>query len=235
MNTRINRCFERCRAEGRSALIVYATVGCPTPEESEALIDRLIDAGADMVELGVPFSDPMADGPVIQHAGQVALAAGTTLKKVLEIAGRIRARHPETPLILFSYYNVLFHYGLERLGAALREAEIDAERNRAALPHFRRGADSAGLSGDLAGAGRTDRLRLRRLRLLHHRARRDRSASGSAAGTGRRAGNSSRPPSSAGCRRIRHLVGGDGESGRRPCRCRGGRQCGHAQSARRRV
>ena len=101
MESRINLCLNRCRAEKRSALVVYATVGCPTPEESEVLIDRLIDAGADMIELGVPFSDPMADGPVIQRAGQVALKAGTTLPKILEIATRIRAAHPETPLVLF--------------------------------------------------------------------------------------------------------------------------------------
>ena len=63
METRINRCLERCRAEKRGALVVYVTVGCPSPAESEALIGRLIEAGADMIELGVPFSDPMADGP----------------------------------------------------------------------------------------------------------------------------------------------------------------------------
>ncbi len=125
MESRINLCLNRCRAEKRSALVVYATVGCPTPEESEVLIDRLIDAGADMSELGVHFSDPMADGPVIQRAGQVALKAGTTLPKILEIATRIRAAHPETPLVLFSYYNVLFHYGLDRLGGALKKAGID--------------------------------------------------------------------------------------------------------------
>ena len=102
MESRINLCLNRCRAEKRSALVVYATVGCPTPEESEVLIDRLIDAGADMIELGVPFSDPMADGPVIQRAGQVALKAGTTLPKILEIATRVRAAHPETRDVIFS-------------------------------------------------------------------------------------------------------------------------------------
>ena len=114
METRINRCLERCRAEKRGALVVYVTVGCPSPAESEALIGRLIEAGADMNELGVPFSDPMADGPVIQRAGQLALQAGTTLPEILAIAGRIRKRFPETPLVLFSYYNVLLNYGLDR-------------------------------------------------------------------------------------------------------------------------
>lgn len=125
METRINRCLDRCRSEKRSALVVYVTVGCPTPEESERLIGRLIEAGADMIELGVPFSDPMADGPVIQQAGQAALKAGTTLPKILEIAGRVRKAHPEAPLVLFSYYNVLLSYGLDRLGADLKAAGID--------------------------------------------------------------------------------------------------------------
>lgn len=125
MKTRINHCFERCRTEKRGALIVYVTVGCPNPVESEALIDRLIDAGADMIELGVPFSDPMADGPVIQKAGQLALEAGTTLKEILAIAKRIRRKHPETPLVLFSYYNVLLNHGLDQLGADLQDAEVD--------------------------------------------------------------------------------------------------------------
>jgi len=125
MDTRINRCFDRCRAEKRGALIVYATVGCPTPAESEKLIDRLIESGADMIELGVPFSDPMADGPVIQKAGQVALKAGTKLTDILGIAARIRAKHPETPLVLFSYYNVLFNRGLDKLGGELKKAGVD--------------------------------------------------------------------------------------------------------------
>ncbi len=125
MNTRINQCFDRCHAEKRGALVVYVTVGCPNPTESEVLIDRLIEAGADMIELGVPFSDPMADGPVIQKAGQVALEAGTTLKKILEIAGRIRAKHPDTPLVLFSYYNVLLNHGIDQLGADLKATGVD--------------------------------------------------------------------------------------------------------------
>ena len=125
MSTRIDKTFERCRSEKRAALVVYATVGCPSPAESEAVIDRLIANGADMIELGVPFSDPMADGPVIQKAGQLALAAGAKFDDVLAIAGRIRAKYPETPLILFSYYNVLLNRGLDKLGGELAAAGID--------------------------------------------------------------------------------------------------------------
>lgn len=125
MSVRIDRIFERCRAEGRPALIVYVTVGCPAPAESPELIDRLIAAGADIIELGVPFSDPMADGPVIQQAGQTALNAGTEFSEVLKIAAGVRQRHPETGLVLFSYYNVLFSHGLERLGGELRDIGVD--------------------------------------------------------------------------------------------------------------
>lgn len=125
-SNRIEQCFECCRCEQRSALIVYATVGYPSLAESETIIGNLIDSGADMIELGVPFSDPMADGPVIQEAGQKALANGATLKGVLDVAARIRANYPQTPLVLFSYYNVLLNYGLKALGEKLETAGVDA-------------------------------------------------------------------------------------------------------------
>ena len=124
MNTRINRCFERCRAEGRSALIVYATVGCPTPEESETLIDRLIDAGADMVELGVPFSDPMADGPVIQEAATQALRNGMSLHLLFEQLKEIRSE-VQIPIILMGYLNPIMQYGFEKFCESCIEAGVD--------------------------------------------------------------------------------------------------------------
>ena len=126
MSTRIDKTFATCRREGRAALVVFASVGCPTPAESESLIDRLIANGADMIELGVPFSDPTADGPVIQQAGQRALKAGTRFEDVLAIAKRIRKKYPDTPLILFTYYNILFNLDSELLGQKLTAAGIDA-------------------------------------------------------------------------------------------------------------
>lgn len=122
---RMEGIFERCRKEGRPALTVFATCGCPSPEESGELMAEIIARGADILEIGVPFSDPMADGAVIQRASDLALRQGMTLEKVLETVGRIRERHPETGLILFSYFNVLLQYGLERLTARLAELDVD--------------------------------------------------------------------------------------------------------------
>ena len=138
---RIAGIFERCRKEERPALTVFATCGCPSPEESVELIAR----GADILEIGVPFSDPMADGAVIQQASDLALRQGMTLEKVLETAGRLRAHHPETGLILFSYFNVLLQYGLERLTSRLAELDVDGvlvvdlpfEERDELLPHCR--------------------------------------------------------------------------------------------------
>jgi tryptophan synthase alpha chain len=113
--TRIARLFERLRAEHRPALIAYLTAGDPTPDRTASLVAALERGGADLIELGVPFSDPIADGPVIQRGSERALKAGTTVAKVLEIAAQIRA-HSEIPLVLFTYLNPVMRYGLERLG-----------------------------------------------------------------------------------------------------------------------
>ena len=112
--TRIGRLFERLRAEHRSALIAYITAGDPTPDRTPALVAALERGGADLIELGVPFSDPIADGPVIQRGSERALKAGTTVSKVLEIAAKIR-QHSEIPLLLFTYMNPIVRYGLESL------------------------------------------------------------------------------------------------------------------------
>src|SRR5215813_8073140 len=98
--TRIGQLFDRLKRENRKGLIAYLTAGDPTPEQTPALVEALVRGGADLIELGVPFSDPIADGPVIQRAGERALRAGTTLHSVLEIARRIR-QHSDVPLLLF--------------------------------------------------------------------------------------------------------------------------------------
>jgi tryptophan synthase alpha chain len=113
--TRIGRLFERLRAEHRPALIAYITAGDPTPDRTASLVAALERGGADLIELGVPFSDPIADGPVIQRGSERALKAGTTVAKVLDIAAQIRARS-EIPLLLFTYLNPVLRYGLEKLG-----------------------------------------------------------------------------------------------------------------------
>ena len=124
MPTRIQQLFERTRAEGRAALVAYLTAGDPTPEQTPEIAAALIRAGVDLIELGVPFSDPVADGPVIQRASARALKSGTTLPKVLDIARRIRAKS-EVPLLLFTYMNPAMHYGLERLANDAKAAGID--------------------------------------------------------------------------------------------------------------
>ena len=112
--TRIGRLFERLRAEHRPALIAYITAGDPSPGRTPALVAALERGGADLIELGVPFSDPIADGPVIQRGSDRALKAGTTVAKVLDIAAAIR-KHSEIPLLLFTYMNPVLRYGLTAL------------------------------------------------------------------------------------------------------------------------
>jgi tryptophan synthase alpha chain len=122
--TRIQELFERTRAENRAAFIAYLTAGDPTPEQTPEIVATLVRAGTDLIELGVPFSDPVADGPVIQRASARALNAGTTMKKVLDIARQIREKS-EVPLLLFTYLNPALHYGLEKLAKDAKTAGID--------------------------------------------------------------------------------------------------------------
>lgn len=122
--TRIGRMFENLRREGKKGFIAYLTAGDPSPDRTPALVEALVRGGADLIELGVPFSDPIADGPVIQRAGERALQAGTSLKVVLEIAAQIR-RTSEVPLLLFTYLNPVMRYGLERLARDAAASGID--------------------------------------------------------------------------------------------------------------
>src|SRR6187200_3246229 len=122
--SRIGKLFEDLKRDGRRGLVAYLTAGDPHPDRTPALVDALVRGGADLIELGVPFSDPIADGPVIQLGGERALRAGTTMKRVLEIAAEIR-RRSEVPLLLFTYLNPVMRYGLEKLGADAAAAGID--------------------------------------------------------------------------------------------------------------
>jgi tryptophan synthase alpha chain len=122
--TRISQFFARLRQERKKGLVAYITAGDPSLKETAELAWALERGGAGLIELGVPFSDPVADGPVIQAGMQRALKAGTTLRKVLEIAAEIR-RKSEVPLLLFSYCNPIFRYGLHSLARDARAAGID--------------------------------------------------------------------------------------------------------------
>ncbi|MBO7721381.1 MAG: tryptophan synthase subunit alpha [Kiritimatiellae bacterium] len=124
---RITRCFAKAKAENRPVFVAYLTTGYPTPARSEAEVDRLLGGGgADVIELGVPFSDPFADGAVIRAAAYRALEQGVTLADVIELAGRVRSRHPEAVIVVFSYYNVIHSMGVDRFAAAAAAAGVDA-------------------------------------------------------------------------------------------------------------
>jgi tryptophan synthase alpha chain len=122
--TRISRLFERLTAEHRPALIAYITAGDPSPGATPGIVAALERGGADLIELGVPFSDPIADGPVIQRGSDRALKAGTKLATVLDIAAQVRKRS-EIPLLLFTYLNPVLRFGLEPLASAAVASGID--------------------------------------------------------------------------------------------------------------
>ncbi len=124
IQTRITRLFDRLRAEKRPALIAYITAGDPSPSATPEIVAALERGGADLIELGVPFSDPIADGPVIQRGSERALQAGTKLTTVLNIAAQVRKRS-EIPLLLFTYINPVLRYGLEPLARVAAASGID--------------------------------------------------------------------------------------------------------------
>ncbi|WP_375410740.1 tryptophan synthase subunit alpha [uncultured Methylobacterium sp.] len=114
MTTRIDATFARCRAEGRAALVTYVMAGDPDAETSLKVLEALPRAGADIVEFGLPFTDPMADGPAIQAAGLRALKGGQGVVATLDLVRRFRTGNAETPVILMGYYNPIHTYGVDR-------------------------------------------------------------------------------------------------------------------------
>jgi tryptophan synthase alpha chain len=122
--SRLNETFAKLKKQGRKALITFITAGDPNLDATPDLVETLAAAGADIVELGVPFSDPLADGPTIQAASLRALAQGTTLKKIIAMVKEIR-RRTEIPLVLMTYYNPVYRYGLEKLVADAAAAGVD--------------------------------------------------------------------------------------------------------------
>jgi tryptophan synthase alpha chain len=125
MTTRIDRRFAELKTEGRAALVTFLTAGDPDPETSLALVQALPAAGADVIELGMPFTDPMADGPAIQMSSQRALKAGQTLKKTLELVRAFRGSDDATPLVLMGYYNPIYIYGVDRFLRDSKSAGVD--------------------------------------------------------------------------------------------------------------
>ncbi|MES2889055.1 MAG: tryptophan synthase subunit alpha [Pseudomonadota bacterium] len=123
--SRIHATFERLQQQGRKALIPYVAAGDPDILASVEILRAMADAGADVIELGVPFSDPMADGPVIQRAAERALAQGTGLAQVLSIVADFRRTHADTPVVLMGYANPIEHHGVDRFVAEAKAAGVD--------------------------------------------------------------------------------------------------------------
>ncbi|MEX0998949.1 MAG: tryptophan synthase subunit alpha [Thermodesulfobacteriota bacterium] len=145
---RITNKFNELNEKGRIALVTYITAGDPSLEFTEDIVLKLEESGADIIELGVPFSDPMADGPAIQLASERALEAGTTLGDVLNSVRNIR-KISEVPIILFGYYNPFFHYGVEKFAKDASEAGADGvlvvDLPPEEAPEFKVHTDKAGL------------------------------------------------------------------------------------------
>jgi tryptophan synthase alpha chain len=122
---RIERRFAALAAQGRAGLVTFVTAGDPDPQTSAAILRALSRAGADIIELGMPFSDPMADGPAIQASSQRALKAGQTLAKTLDLVRGLRAEDATTPIVLMGYFNPIYVYGVERFVADALAAAVD--------------------------------------------------------------------------------------------------------------
>jgi tryptophan synthase alpha chain len=125
VTTRIDKKFAALKKEGRAALVTFLTAGDPDHETSLKIITGLPKAGADLIELGMPFTDPMADGPAIQAAGLRALAAGATMKKTLKLIKAFRATDKDTPIVLMGYYNPIYVYGVDAFIIDAKKAGVD--------------------------------------------------------------------------------------------------------------
>jgi tryptophan synthase alpha chain len=125
MTTRIDHRFAELKAQGRAALVTFLTAGDPDPATSLAILAALPAAGADVVELGMPFTDPMADGPAIQMSSQRALKAGQTLKQTLDMVRAFRRDDAATPIVLMGYYNPIYIYGVDRFLVDARSVGVD--------------------------------------------------------------------------------------------------------------
>ncbi|MGE5369100.1 MAG: tryptophan synthase subunit alpha, partial [Chloroflexota bacterium] len=125
MSTRIDARFDALKTQGRAALVTFVMAGDPDPETSLNIIKALPAAGADVIEVGMPFTDPMADGPAIQAAGLRALRAGMTLRKTIKLVADFRAGDNETPIVLMGYYNPIYVYGVDKFLTDAKAAGVD--------------------------------------------------------------------------------------------------------------
>ncbi len=123
--SRISQCFENLKADGQTALIPYVTAGDPEPWVTVPLLHALVDGGADIIELGIPFSDPMCDGPVIQKACERALKNDVNIKTVLDMVKKFREKNTETPIVLMGYANPIEAVGYEKFAELAKAAGVD--------------------------------------------------------------------------------------------------------------
>ncbi len=167
MTGRLGATFQRLRQEGRAGLVTFVCGGDPSPDLAPAILDALVEGGADIVELGIPFTDPMADGPAIQAGNLRALGAGVSLARLLEDAAAFRARHPDVPLVLMGYLNPLLAMGAGAFAARAAAAGVDGailvdmppEESAELLPHLR----AAGIHLIRLATPTTDAARLPRV------------------------------------------------------------------------
>ena len=124
-DNRIENAFKNCAKKNRAALVTFITAGYPNLKTSQQILDTLPKAGADIIELGMPFSDPMADGPTIEAAGHKALAGGHNTLKTLEMVTAFRKKDKSTPIILMGYYNPIYVFGVEKFLKAAKKAGVD--------------------------------------------------------------------------------------------------------------
>jgi tryptophan synthase alpha chain len=159
--------FERLRRRGEGTFGAFAMLGDPDPEASAAMLDALVEGGADMVEVGIPFSDPVADGPVIQAAAVRALAAGTRTADCLRLLADFRARHPHVPVGILTYANIVVARGRDSFYRAAAEAGVDsvlvADVPLLEAAPFLAAARSAGVAPVLIAAPNTPPERLKRI------------------------------------------------------------------------
>ncbi len=123
--SRINKTFQELSNENKKALIPFITAGDPHPDMTLDLLNALVDSGADMIELGIPFSDPMADGPVIQRASERALANNVGIKKTIDLVKQFRVKNKNTPIILMGYANPIEAIGVDNFAKLIKEADVD--------------------------------------------------------------------------------------------------------------
>ncbi len=122
---RIKKAFEKCKHENRAAFMPFVSAGYPDIKTSQAIMDGFPQAGADIIEVGMPFSDPMADGPIVEAAGHVALKNGQTLQKTLNMVASFRQKDSETPIILMGYYNPIYIFGVDNFLDEAKKAGVD--------------------------------------------------------------------------------------------------------------